>query len=400
MTFNIRQFMTIARRECGLMWNDSRIRSVVFIAPFLYAAIFCLVYINHTVYDMPIAVLQQDRSEAAYKLVRMLDSSSRLVVAEQATSMEDVRDLMLSGKVDAAVVIPSDFARDLKRGHDTVVPAFVNASSMVGANIGGKAINEVVQTFSAGVEILKRMKAGERLASAKETFMPVKLDLRPMFNPSFNYSNFMVPGLLMAILQQVILLGVALSWTGEFERKTVGEVTKISISPLTVLLGKLAPYVGLNFLVALFYLHVLFPLNDIPMEGNWFITIPFTLIFIVTITTWGMWMSALCKTRLFATQVLMFLAMPSFVLSGFTWPAKAMPIVIQWFGKCLPLTYFVNSFRNIYLAAAPFQYIAADFAMLCGFTVMNLVVAYWAISRIFNRQDQLEATAELPPQML
>ncbi|MEI6399236.1 MAG: ABC transporter permease [Pseudomonadota bacterium] len=382
LSFNWNEAVAIARREIGLMWSDSRIRSVVFVAPFVYAAIFCGVYINHTVYDLPIVVFQQDHSEAAHKLVQMLDASSKLVVTEQATSMEEVKDLMLSGKVDAAVVIPPEFSRDLKRGHDTVVPAFVNASSMVGANIGGKAINEVVQTYSAGVEILKKMKSGENLATAKQTFMPVKLDLRPMFNPSFNYSNFMVPGLLMAILQQVILLGVALSWTGEFERGTLGEVKRLSSSPLTMLCGKLMPYVGFNFLVAMFYLHVLFPLNDIPMEGSWWIMIPFTLIFILTITTWGMWMSALCKTRLFATQILMFLAMPSFVLSGFTWPAKAMPSIMQAIGRCLPLTYFVSSFRNIYLAAAPFKYVAGDFAMLCAFTAVNLVVAYVAVSRV------------------
>jgi ABC-2 type transport system permease protein len=379
---NINSVYTIALREVGLMWRDSRIRSVVFIAPFLYASIFCAVYINHTVYDLPIAVLQQDHSALAQKLVQMLDASSKLVVKEQVTSVEEIKDLMLSGHVDAAVVIPEDFSVRLKRGHDAMIPAFVNAGSMVGANIGAKGINEVVQTFSAGVEMNIRMKGGESLAHAKQAFMPVKLDLRPMFNPAFNYSNFMVPGLLMAILQQVILLGVALTWTGEFERGSLKELMVVTKRPWELFLGKSLPYVVLNFFVAVFYLMVLFPLNDIPMEGSWLIVIPFTFIFILAITSWGMWMSALCKTRLFATQVLMFLAMPSFVLSGFTWPQQAMPWVIRAFGHLLPLTYFVNSFRSIYLAAAPFKYVAGDVLAILGFLIVNCVLSIWAIRRV------------------
>ena len=382
----MRNLWLVALRELKLMWGDPRLRSVVFLAPFLYAAVFCAVYINHTASELPIAVLQQDHSAPAYRLVRMLDASAKLQVIEHATSMEEVRDLMLAGRIDGAVVIPRDFSRRLKRGRDVMIPAFVNASSMVGANLAAKGFNEVIQTFSAGVEIMKKMKTGENMDSARQTFMPVKLDLRPMFNPSFNYSNFMVPGLLMAIIQQVILLAVALSWTGEIERGTVGEVMGLARSPWVALGGKLLPYVVLNFVVALFYINVLFPLNDIPMEGSWLVAVPYTMIFVLTIATWGMWMSALCKTRLFATQVLMFLAMPSFVLSGFTWPSRAMPALVRGMGHLLPLTYFVNGFRNIYLAAAPFRYVAADVATLCLFTAVNLVLAYWAISRL-NRQS-------------
>ena len=202
--------LKVAGREFRLMWKDSRLRSVVFFAPFIYAAIFCAVYFNHTASELPIAVLQQDHSAAAHKLVRMLEASAKLQVTEQATSMEEIKDLMLSGHIDGAIVIPRDFSKRLKRGHDVALPVFINAASMVGANLAAKGFNEVVQSYSAGVEILKKMKTGQNLATARQTFMPVKLDLRPMFNPSFNYSNFMVPGLLMAIIQQVILLGVIL----------------------------------------------------------------------------------------------------------------------------------------------------------------------------------------------
>ncbi len=367
--------LQIARREFMGIWNDSRLRSVVILAPFLYAGIFCLVYSKHSLSELPLAIIQEDISGPARTLVRMLDASPKLNLVKQARSVDELKDLIYDRSIDAAVVIPRDFTLRIKRGHDATVTAYVNAASMVGANTAAKAINEVVQTFSAGVEIKTLMKKGDRLSSAKERFMPVKLDLRSLFNPSFNYSNFMVPGLLMAILQQVILLGIALSWTGEKERGSLPELFQYSRNPWILMIGKALPYIVVNFIVAEFYLRVLFPLNDIPMEGSWLVAIPFTLLFVLTVVSWGLWVSGLCKTRLFATQALMFVAMPSFILSGFTWPAEGMPMVIRFLGNCLPMTYFVNGFRSVYLGGAPFKYVYQDFLILIGFLGLNIFLA-------------------------
>lgn len=376
--------LSIALREARLLWTDSRTRSVVLVAPFVYALLFCAVYSNHSLNELPIGVIVEDTSTSARTLLRMMDASPKLRVARTAYSMEEVKDLIYDNAISGAVVIPRDFTSRLKRGHDAHVVAYVNAASMVSANTVAKALNETVMTFSAGVELRTLMKKGERFDNAKEKWMPVKLELRSLFNPSFNYSNFMVPGLLMAILQQVVLMGLALCWTGEKERGTLGELFLLSRKPWELVIGKMIPYLVLNFLIAEFYLRVLFPLNDIPMEGSWAIAIPFTFLFILTLVTWGMWMGAIFQTRLFATQALMFLAMPSFILSGFTWPAEGMPTVIRWMGQLLPMTHFVSSFRAVYLGGAPFYYVAHDFGILMGFCALNIALAYYVVKRMIN----------------
>lgn len=380
----VRDVGQVARREFHRIWTDPRLRSVVCIAPFVYAGLFCLVYANHAPTELPIAVVELDPSAQARLLVRMLDASPKIRVVRHAWSDQELKELIYDGSVDAAVVVPRDFSLRLKRGQDSIVTAFVNAASMVAANTTAKAINEVVQTFSAGVELKTLMKKGERLDTAKQRFMPVKLDLRSLFNPSFNYTNFMVPGLLIAILQQVILLGIALTWTGEKEAGTLPELFRLTRSPWALLVGKALPYFLVNAIVAEFYLRVLFPLNDIPMEGSWAVAIPFTFLFVATVVTWGMWVSGLFRTRLFATQALMFVAMPSFILSGFTWPPEAMPAVVRWLGNCLPMTYFVTSFRAIYLGGAPFRFVVGDVLVLCGFFAVNVALAYWGIRRLLR----------------
>lgn len=378
------EILQIARREFLHLWTDARLRSVVLIAPFIYAALFCVVYSKHSLNDLPIAVVQEDNSAPTRLLIRMLEASPKLRIQKHGSSVEELKRWMYDRSIDAAIVIPADFTKRLKRGRDVSVTAYVNAASMVAANTAAKAINEIVQTFSAGVELKTLMKKGESLDSAKQKFMPVKLDLRSLFNPSFNYSNFMVPGLLIAILQQVILLGLALSWTGEKEAGTMPELFAISRSPWALMAGKALPYLLINFVVAEVYLRLLFPLNDIPMEGSWLVAIPFTFLFVLTVVTWGMWVSGLCKTRLFATQILMFVAMPSFVLSGFTWPHEGMPVLIAYIAQLLPMTHFVSSFRTVYLAGAPFSFIWQDFLILVGFLLLNVALGHWVIRKMLS----------------
>jgi ABC-2 type transport system permease protein len=376
------EIIQIAKRETRLLWNDSRTRSVVLVAPVLYALLFSAVYSNHSLTELPIGIMCNDHSASSRTLIRMLDASSKLKVARQVESVDDLKDLIYDSRLVGAIVIPKDFTERLKRGKDAHVTAYVNAASMVSANTAAKAINETVVTFSAGVELKTLMKKGERLEAAKEKWMPVKLDLRSLFNPSFNYSNFMVPGLLIAVLQQVILMALALCWTGEKEKGSLGDLFQITRSPVRLLIGKAIPYVAINFIIAEFYLRILFPMNDIPMEGAWYVAIPFTLLFILTIVSWGMWMGALFKTRLFATQALMFLAMPSFVLSGFTWPQEGMPLFIRALAQLLPMTHFVTSFRNIYLGGAPGIYILGSVLTLVAFLAVNVALSLYVIKRI------------------
>jgi ABC-2 type transport system permease protein len=312
-------------------------------------------------------------------LIRMVDASPKLKVAHYVTSVDEIRDLMYRGDADVALVIPKDFSTRLKRGHDVFVTGYVNAASMVSGNTASSGLVAVVQSFSAGVEMKSLMKGGVNSSAAMERFMPVKLDVRPMFNPSFNYANFMFPGLLVTIIQQVILLALALSFAGERESNTMPELLKITRNPLALMVGKSLPYIVVNFVVFEFYLRVLFPLNDVPIEGSWALTLPFSVLFIITIVFWGMWFSAICTSRLMATQVLMFVALPSFLLSGFTWPVKAMPDPVQWLAQLLPITHFVSAFRNLYLGGATWRYVAPNFAILSGFLVLNLVVSFFAL---------------------
>lgn len=376
----------IIKREIKLICGNFSLASITFLAPLLYGVLVCAVYSNHTLNEMPIAVAMLDNSKAARSLALMLDSSPKLHTVEMVSSSQEIRDLMIAGKINARVIIPADFSQNLKRGQGSSVTAFVNGSSMVPAIMATSAITTVVQTFSAGVSVNGLMKSGLSSEAAIAKALPVKLDMRTMFNPSYNYSNFMVPGLLTTILQQVALLAIALSWAGEVEDKRLPSLLSISKNSMALLIGKGLPYILINCCIAELYLRVFFPLNGIPIVGSYALTLLFSFLFVSAIVFWGMWFSALCKKKLLATQMLMFIALPSFILSGFTWPMQAMPKVVQGLAHLLPITYFVNSFRAIYLSGATFSDIYQDFIILSGFLGFNILLAWYTTSRIVRAE--------------
>lgn len=381
----MREFLQVLEREVRSIFTDSTLRNIVLIAPIIYALLVSAVYIRHTLFEIPIAVAQLDNSQPARTLIRMLNSSPKLEVTHQAVSVAEIRELMLRGEVRAAIVIPADFSRRLKRGRDTTVTTFINTVSMVEANMVTSASTQVIQTFSAGVEIKSLMKHGENSRTAYEKFMPVKLDTRPLFNPSYNYTNFLVPGLLMTVIQQVALLAMALSWAGERERGTLADLFRLSRSPVALMAGKALPYVFINFLVAELYFRVLFPMAGIPIEGNWGAMLTFTTLFVAAIVFWGMWFSAFCRTRLMATQMLMFIALPSFILSGYTWPLAAMPDAIRFLSHLLPITYFVTGVRDIYLGGVPAAYLWHSFLALGIFLAVNVGLAWLGVRNLLQK---------------
>jgi ABC-2 type transport system permease protein len=380
----VRAVREIVKREFDFIRTDRRLALTVLVAPILYALLMGAVYINHGANELPVAVAAFDQSAHARQLIRMLEASPKLKITYRAGSEQEIAALIHQGKIDGAVVIPRDFSLRLKRGEDAYIGTFVNASTLIPANTVSSALNNVIQFFSLGVEIAKLQKSGLGHEAAVKAAMPVKLSLRPMFNPSFNYSNFMVPGLFITILQQIILMGMALSFSGERESGTLNRLFGISRQPWEIILGKSIPYLLVGLILAEFYLRVLFPLNDIPITGAWWLTFGFTALFIMTIVSWGLWVSSLCRSRLFATQILMFVAMPSFVLSGFTWPLSAMPEPVRLIGQMLPMTHFISSFRSVYLAGATLQDIYPSVLALILFLGVNLGLAFLGVKRLLT----------------
>ena len=196
------------------------------------------------------------------------------------------------------------------------------------------------------IETARKQGVPEYLAT--QNYEPFKSTMIKQNILSGNYLYFMLPGVLLTVFQQVLLLGLALSFSSEFENKTFTELVSKTSNPFTILFVKIFPYIFMSiFIYLLYYGFGLF--YDMKLETEFWPFIYATLIFILGVCFLGFLVSLILPSQLKATEVLMVVATPSFILSGFTWPLSQMPKWIQTISDCIPLTHYLKIFRILFI---------------------------------------------------
>jgi ABC-2 type transport system permease protein len=191
--------------------------------------------------------------------------------------------------------------------------------------------------------------------------------------------------MLGTIMQQVFLLVLALSFAKEFEEKTFSHLLKYTKNTWFLVLVKSIPYwaIGLALWLPLIWgFFGLFHVEMVSSLGTFFLI---SFLFIMSLTFMGIATSILFRTQLKATEVLMIIAVPSFIISGQTWPLMSMPKVVQGLSNMLPLTHFLEAFRRLLLEKGTMADILPEFYWLLGLTLFFLALALISLKyRIAN----------------
>jgi ABC-2 type transport system permease protein len=356
---------------------DRNILLVVVLAPLVYTLIFGFTYVKGKVYDLPIAVVDYDRSSMSRTLISSLESNESLTVPYLLADESQLRDLMVREDVWGAVVFPRDMERDIKRGGQVDVPMIVNTSNIIIGNYAQRGIQTVLGSASAGVSMDKMMKHGTPAFGVRTSYAPVDLQIRTLFNPASNYALFIVPLMLMLLLHQVIGLGAGMSWA-----KALGE----GVAPFPsdrremhrAIIGRIIPYCGLGlfwYVVSMTATHVVF---DLPFAGNRLSALLFGVLVSIVIALLGSLVGALVKDKLGVVQILFFTSMPLLLISGGSWPLDSMPAPVRMLARILPSTYIMGTYRQHALEGIPFAGILPElglFVLFAGLLYAALALA-------------------------
>ncbi|MFP7655300.1 ABC transporter permease [Chryseobacterium proteolyticum] len=225
------------------------------------------------------------------------------------------------------------------------VNVYINTGNVLTANFATKALQLTIGTFSAGASIKALQKAGMPATRAATQFEPFKTNYITLFNTTSNYLIFMWPAMLAVVLQQVILLAMAVSFAAEFQGGTfVKEYYRMRKWAFPTMLIKVIPIWMFSILIVgmYYFMHMIF---KVPMPQGIFNFIVLTSVFVSSASFLGVFISILIPDALKATQILMVIASPAFIISGFTWPLNAMPAFVQFIANIIPLTPFLQAFK-------------------------------------------------------
>lgn len=366
----------IIREEWLNILRDRRLFAILFLVPLLYTALFGYLYSNQRLTEIPTVVFDGDNSQLSRQIVQSFDQTETFRITRHTLSENEVQRAIEAGEARVGVIIPNEFSTRLKHGENVPVLTFVDGSNMLFSNSATRAANQVITTFSYGASSAKLKQQGLQDEQISATFSQIPFRSRVLYNPMFNYNDFLVYGLIGAILQQILLLGVALTVTRDKEQGTWSRFAAWRTLPWRIAYAKTAPYflIGLVnnvtvFAMALYVFHL-------PLRGMFLPALVLGTSFVFALLGIGYFASLFSGNQVGSTQTTMLIAVPSFLLSGFTWPFDAMPHALNVAGHLLPLTYFLDGVREVFIKGHGFEMIWRDCIALGLMGVVTYFLAF------------------------
>ncbi|UPQ77973.1 ABC transporter permease [Flavobacterium azooxidireducens] len=371
-------FLNLLKREFKLFWNNKILRLLFFGAPLLYGILIGYVYSKGKVTDLPIIVVDQDRSSMSAKTIDMIQDNEVLNIATVQFNTDNIDRLMIEKTAACVVIIPNGFEKDVLTKQYPEVTTIVNASNVLTANYASGALQLVLGTLKAGVQLETLRKQGTPENLLMSQYEPFKTTFIKKNNRATNYMYFLWPGVLATVLQQVLLLGLALSFASEFESGSFKSLVLQTNSTFSLIMVKVLPYLIMSFAVWLMYWMFTFWFR-IPFFENLGALTFVAGIFVMSVSFVGILVSILIPNQLKATEVLMVVATPSFMISGFTWPLSQMPTFIQAIAQVIPLTHFLPAFRILIIENGSFDLTYPYILNMIIIAVIGFVLSFIAL---------------------
>jgi ABC-2 type transport system permease protein len=338
----------VFKRELNLMLHDRNIKSIIILAPIFYSLFYASVYFNKTERDVPVVVVNMDKSTMSDRLIKNIDANQFIRVVGEVQDYPTAQDLIYKEKVQAVIVIPHGFESSIKSFRGTTVKLLINTSRFLVSNDINMAVNEVVYDFNNDLKIKSFEHSGYSYNQAVIVAEPLKDEVKFLFNSSETYGDFLIPGMLILILQQTLLMGISESVSKENEKRTITDwFIRGKSNTLAAVSGKGIFYFLLFSGYAFMFYSLHFRIFSINQKGSYILLILMTALFLTSVITIGMFAASFIKTKLLSLQIMALTSYPIFFLSGYSWPLKGMPIVLQSLAQLIPFTPFVNAFIRI-----------------------------------------------------
>ncbi|MDF2612225.1 MAG: type transporter [Clostridia bacterium] len=368
--FNLQRFLAIIKKEFIQIRRDKfSMRApigmtIMMMVLFGYA-------VNTEVDQIAAAVFDQSKTKESREYIDKFESTGYFVTKYSVSSEEELTKLLDSGKAKAGVIIPSNFARDLKQ----------NKSANPLLIIDGTDPTLARTALSSGVLISNHYSQDMRekylrLRGLSDMRAPgVNLNTKVWYNPNMDNNMFTIPGLVGLILQNITVMLTAFAMVREKERGTIEQLIVTPIKSIELILAKLIPYIIIGygaFLLALFICRFWF---KVEILGNLFLLLLLGTLFVVCSLGIGMLISTFAGNQSQAMQFTMIIILPSVLLSGFVFPLEAVPGWIRPISFLIPLSYFMRIDRGIILKGIGMNYLWQDTLALILFLVIILTAA-------------------------
>jgi ABC-2 type transport system permease protein len=380
----------ILRKEFIQVFREPRMRGLLFIPPLLQLIVFGYA-VTLDVDNAKIAWMDNDGTPASRALLARFKGSGRFQVVATPRNEQEVQSILDHGDAHAVVRVLPGFARSLARSQSAEVQVLLDGTNSNTAALVSAYAAGVIADFSNDVSPKQEKNAQTiKLTVRSPGSAPVTMsggaapDTRVWFNPDLRSRNYFVPGVAVNILFMITLMLTAQAIIREKEIGTMEQLMVTPMRPIELMLGKTLPFaiVGLVDLVlitagALLIFHV-------PFKGSFLLLLFSASIFLMTSLGAGLFLSTISNTQQQANMMSFFFSSPAFMLSGFNFPIRNMPVSVQYLTYLNPLRYFMEIVRGVFLKGVG---ISVLWPQMLALAVYGVLVLWFSAMRFHKSLD-------------
>lgn len=373
----------IWRKEMRSVIRDEGVLIFFIIVPLLYPLVYSWAYDNEVVRDVPVAVVDLSNSHTSRQFIRRCDASPEVKVAYHCTSIDEARQLVGHQVVRGILYFPTDFEQTLGRGQQTKMSLFCDMSMMLTYKAIYSTAMNVSQDMNADIQVAISSPPTDQ--EDRILTQPLDFEDVQMFNTTGGYGNFILPCVLILILQQTLLLGIGLSAGTARENNRYQDLVPVSRhynGMYRIVFGKSLCYLMIFSVMAAYVTLVvprIFGFTSIPQAADLFaLMLPYLLASIF----FGMLFSCIIRYRENVILLVVFTSLPFLFLAGVSWPESSIPAIWRGISYLVPSTFGVRGFVRISSMGATLNDVRDEYIWLW----IQVIVYFFATCAVYKYQ--------------
>ena len=366
----------VFRREFSMVFRDAGVMLFFFALPLVYPIVYALIYNPEVTREMPVAVVDNSRTAESREFVRHADATQAIKVCGYASDLAEARRWWEEKKCYAVIEIPADYSKKIGRGEQGVVQFYSDVSLLLRYRTFLESVTELQMATDTQLRERAMNLLGVSSSSADSS---IQMEAFFLGDPQQGFASFILPGIVVLILQQSLILGVTmLAGTANDRRRRNNGIDPLAIvaSPSATVIGKTLCYVTLYMPLTVYILHYIPWMFSFPHIGEFQDYFLFIFPLLIASALLGQTLQFMVSERESSFIVVVFTSVAFLFLSGLTWPRYAMQPFWQWLSDIVPATWGIEGFIRINNNGAPLALESKPYHWLWWLSAAYFITAY------------------------
>lgn len=355
----------IWKEELKNVFKDEGVMIFFFLVPFVYPLLYAFIYDNEVVREAKMVVVDQSNSFLSREFIRKVNATPDVNVVSVCPDMETAKTMLDKKEAYGILLFPSDFSKDLHKGEQTRVSLYCDMSAL----LFYKAF--LLSSMEVSLDMGKELQARNHPSSTEKlqqiTVNPIPYESVALFNSQNGFASFLVPAILILVIQQTLILGIGMLGGTAREKNRFHSLVPVSRhfnGTLRIVFGKSLTYVILYTVVCLWALAIVPRLFSLPQVGELWTILLFILPYLFACVFFSITLSGFMMSRESPMLVFVFTSVILLFISGVSWPKEAIPEFWRIVGYLFPSTPGIQGFIRINTSGATLSEVAHEYHTL------------------------------------